>query len=263
MLTSGFFAVLFTNYFSNPWLGLLGAIISGLIITLIFAWGSITLAADQIVLGMSINIIALGLTTYLLNDIYGYIGTPIHTKQLPYVSLPYIKNIPFIGEILNGQSTIFYLGVIFVLLSHWFLFHTNLGLRLRSVGENPEAVATAGLNVFKLRYIGVTIGSVFSAMGGAFLSIGISNSFAVNLTNGRGYIALAAMIFGNWTPLGAYGAAMLFGFASALSMFLQNYGVSQDLVQMLPYILTILVLVGFGVSSKPPAADGEPYEKLD
>ncbi|MEC9488499.1 MAG: ABC transporter permease [Halanaerobium sp.] len=260
MLTSAFFAVFFANYFNNAWMGLLGAVIVGLILSLIYAWGAINLAADQIVLGMAVNIIAAGLTTYLLNNIYGYMGTPTDTPSLPYVSIPFVKDIPFIGQVLDGQSVIFYMSVILVLLSHWLFYHTNLGLRLRSVGENPEAVATAGLSVFKLRYIGVAIGGMVSALGGAFLSIGVLNGFEVNLTNGRGYIALAAMIFGKWTPLGAYGTAMLFGFATVLSMFLQNYGISQDLVQMLPYLLTIFALVGIGVNSVPPAADGEPFE---
>ncbi|MBX6353675.1 MAG: ABC transporter permease [Thermoflavifilum sp.] len=260
MLVGAFFAVTFAYYTGSAWLGLLIALVMGAIVAAIFAWAAIRLAADQVVLGMAVNIFAAGLTAFLLDTIFGYTGTPPNTPQLPSVDIPFLDHIPFIGAILSHQSILLYVMLVLVVLSHWFLFHTKLGLRMRAVGENPLAADTVGLNVWRLRYLGVIIGGVLSALGGAYLSIGILHSFDVGMTGGRGYIALAAMIFGKWTPFGAFGASLLFGFANALAIALQGHGVSPNLLQMLPYALTILALCGLVGRSTPPAADGIPYE---
>ncbi|AEF17955.1 MULTISPECIES: ABC transporter permease [Thermoanaerobacterium] len=259
MLIAAFFAVLFAHLTGSAWLGLLGAVIVGMIVAVIFAWAAVTLTADQVILGMAINIFASGFTAYLLNTIFGFSGTPTDTPMLPNINIPVIKNIPFVGQILSGNSVIVYLMIILIFASDYFLFHTNLGLRIRAVGENPEAAETAGINVIKLRYLGVTLSGLFSAIGGAYLSIGLLNSFSTDMSSGRGYIALAAMIFGKWTPFGSFGAALLFGFATALSMQLQNSALSKNIIMMLPYILTVLALVGVGGKSVSPAADGVPY----
>lgn len=259
MLIGAFFGVAFSYWTNNPWIGLLCAIIMGGVVSAVFAWAAIHLAADQVVLGMAINIFAGGITAYLLDSVFGFNGTPVKTPSLPTLHIPGLENVPFIGAILSGQSVLMYLMIILVVVSHWFLFHTRLGLQMRSVGENPLAADTAGLNVWRLRYTGVIIGGVLSAIGGAYLSIGILNSFDVNMTNGRGYIALAAMIFGKWTPFGAFGAALLFGFASALQIALQGSHVPTNLLQMLPYALTIIALTGIVGRSSAPAADGIPY----
>ncbi|MGB9678763.1 MAG: ABC transporter permease [Thermoanaerobacteraceae bacterium] len=259
MLIAAFFAVVFSYLTGNAWLGLLGAIIVGIITALIFAWAAVSLTADQIILGMAINIFASGITAYLLNTMYGFTGTPTSTPMLPTIDIPVLDKIPFLGGVLSGHSVIVYLMLILLILADYFLFHTNLGLRIRAVGENPEAAETAGINVIKLRYLGVGLSGFFSALGGAYLSIAALNSFSPDMTNGRGYIALAAMIFGKWTPFGSFGAALLFGFATALSMQLQNTALSKNIIMMLPYILTILALVGVGGKSVAPAADGVPY----
>lgn len=260
MLIGAFFSVAFSYWLNNAWLGLLCGVIMGGIMSAVFAWAAIQLSADQVVLGMAVNILAAGLTAFLLDTVFGLSGTPPTTPQLPVVNLPWLAHIPFLGPVLNKQSVLVWVMLVIVVLSHWFLFYTRLGLRIRAVGENPLAADTAGLNVWRLRYTGVIIGGLLSALGGAYLSIGILNLFDVNMTNGRGYIALAAMIFGKWTPFGAFGASLLFGFATALGIALQNHGVSSNLLGMIPYILTVLALTGLVGRSNPPAADGLPYE---
>jgi general nucleoside transport system permease protein len=260
MLVGAFFSVAFSYWTNNAWIGLCCGIVAGVLIALIFAWAAIRLAADQVVLGMAVNIFAAGLTAYLLDTIFGYNGTPTSTPSLPTVTIPWLHSVPFLGAFFSNQSILMYLMLLIVVLSHWLLFHTRLGLRMRSVGENPLAGDTAGLNVWRLRYLGVTLSGILSALGGAYLSIGILNGFDVNMTNGRGYIALAAMIFGKWTPLGSFGASLLFGFATALAIALQGSGISANLLQMLPYALTIVALAGLVGRSTAPAADGIPYE---
>ncbi|WP_425807344.1 ABC transporter permease [Desulfitobacterium sp. Sab5] len=259
MLIGAFFAVLFSHLTYNPWLGLIGAMIMGAIISLLFAWFTIHIGADQIIVGMGINIFAAGLTAFMLNSIFGYGGTPRETPALPDIALPFLKDIPFIGPIFGQQNSTVYIMLILVVISHCFLFHTNLGLRIRAVGENPQAADTAGINVWRIRYLGVILGGMLSSLGGVYLSLGLLNSFEVNMSSGRGYIALAAMIFGKWTPVGSLGASLLFGFAMALSMVLQGTGISANLIQMLPYGLTILALAGLVGRSTAPAADGIPY----
>lgn len=259
MLIGAFFAVLFSYLTHNPWLGLVGAMIMGALISLLFAWFTVHIGADQIIVGMGINIFAAGLTAFMLNSIFGYGGTPRETPALPNLTLPFLKDIPFIGAIFGQQNAAVYIMLILVVCSHYFLFHTNLGLRIRAVGENPQAADTAGINVWKIRYLGVILGGVLSSLGGVYLSLGLLNSFEVNMSSGRGYIALAAMIFGKWTPIGSLGASLLFGFAMALSMVLQGTGISANLIQMLPYALTILALTGLVGRSTAPAADGIPY----
>ncbi len=260
MLMGAFFSVAFSFWTGSAWIGLLCGLIMGGVLSAVFAWAAIHLSADQIVLGMAVNIFAAGLTAFLLNTVFGFGGTPIQTPALPTITLPGVSKIPFIGTLFSNQSVLVYIMIVIVILAHWFLFHTRLGLRMRAVGENPLAADTAGISVRKLRYTGVIISGLLSALGGAYLSIGILNSFDVNMTDGRGYIALAAMIFGKWTPFGAFGASLLFGFATALGIALQGHGMSSDLISMLPYILTILALAGLVGRSIPPAADGIPYK---
>ena len=261
MLIGAFFAVVFSYWTGSAWIGLLLALLMGAIISAVFAWAAIHLNADQVVLGMSVNIFAAGLTAFLLNTLFGYNGTPVGTPQLPVIKLQFLQHIPVLGPLLYNQNVLVYVMIVIVALAHWFLFHTRLGLRMRAVGENPLAADTAGLNVRGLRYGGVIIGGVLSALGGAYLSIGILSMFDVNMTAGRGYIALAAMIFGKWTPLGAFGASILFGFATALNIALQGSPhISSNIISMLPYVLTILALTGLVGRSIPPAADGIPYD---
>ena len=260
MLVGAFFGVMAAASTHSAWLGLLAGVIAGGLISLALAWPAVRLQSDQVILGMAINLFAAGLTAFLLNTVYGFGGTPISTPQLPQITIPVLNNIPILGAILSGQNVVVYLMILFVIIGHFFLFHTNLGLRMRAVGEHPEAADTVGISVVRIRYLGVLIGGMMSGLAGVYLSIGMLNSFEVNMTDGRGYIALAAMIFGKWTPFGSLGAALLFGFATAVSFSLQNYGVSANLIGILPYALTIVALTGVIGRSKAPAADGIPYQ---
>lgn len=259
MLTGAFFSVMVAAATHSAWLGLLGGMIAGAVMALTLAWSAIRLQADQVIVGMAINLFAAGLTAFLLNTVYGYGGTPTNTPSLPQWIIPGLEQVPFVGAVIGHHDSLVYLMLILVVVGHITLFHTNLGLRMRAVGEHPEAADTVGISVAGMRYLGVAIGGVLSGMGGVYLALGMLNSFSVNMTDGRGYIALAAMIFGKWTPFGALGASLLFGFATALSIALQGYGVSANLVAMLPYILTIVALTGVVGRSRPPAADGRPY----
>ncbi|MBE3556105.1 MAG: ABC transporter permease [Firmicutes bacterium] len=258
MLTAAFFAVFFSSLTGNAWLGLLLAVACGLGMGLLMAWAAVHLRADQIVIGTAVNMIAAGLTAYLLHIFFGQ-GSPSNTPQLPVVTIPGLAQLPFVGDVIGHQNVMVYITIGLFILAHYVLFHTVFGLRLRSAGENPQATESAGLSVYRLRYLGVLIGAFLSALGGAYLSIGVLNSFTQNMTSGRGYIALAAMIFGKWTPWGAFGAAMLFGWASALGYMFQGTSVPYQLVLILPYVLTVVALVGLVGRSRPPAADGIPY----
>jgi simple sugar transport system permease protein len=175
-----------------------------------------------------------------------------------------LENIPLIGPVLFNNPPITYLTIILVFVVHYVLFYTRWGLRTRAVGEHPRAADTLGVNVYKMRYWNVIIGGGIAGLAGAFLTLEAVGSFERAMTNGRGFVALACMIFGKWTPLGSWGAALLFGFATAMQTQIQFGGqinIPHQFIGMLPYLLTIIVLAGFGGRARPPAADGVPYQK--
>ena len=263
MMLSGAFFGIWAAVWSGSWVvGLLFAGFAGGMLALLHAFFSIHLRADQIVIGTAINFLALGLTGYLFRYIYGTEGTPSDISRIPDVHLGPVKDIPFIGDIFGQLNLMIWLMFALLVLSWIVLFKTPLGLRLRSVGEHPKAADTVGISVFKIRYGAVVLSGVLAALGGAYLSIGFTGSFNENMTVGRGFIALAAVIFGKWNPFGAFGACLLFGFASALSIPLQREAdVSANLVSTLPYVLTLVALVGVIGRSIGPAAVGRPYTK--
>ena len=261
MLTGAFTAVVAASAFGNPWMATLAAMIAGGLMALIHGFICIRFRANQIISGVAINIFALGLTAFLDNKITNFQGfNPLPSKlQLPYVQIPLLSQIPFFGQVLFQQNVIVYVGLFLLVAVNFMLFRTRLGLRIRSVGEHPQAADTAGINVYAIRYGSVIASGVLSGLAGAFLSIGITNLFNPNMTEGRGYIALAAMIFGKWTPIGAFIACLIFGLGTAVVSNNSSLNVSRDLLSMLPYILTLLVLAGVVGRSIPPAADGQPY----
>ena len=245
MLAGAFTAAVTTHYSGNPWVGLLAAILAGVGVALIHAVACIRYRADQVVSGTAINILFLGVPALLSGAMFASTGA---TPQVPKEQL-----LPFAPIIL---------AFALVPVTWWVLNRTPFGLRLRAVGENPEAADTAGVNVARIRYAGVLLSGALAAIGGAYLSIGQSSLFTRNMTAGSGFIALAALIFGKWRPVQTMLACLLFGFAEALSIQMQ--GVSQipvQFIQIIPYVLTIVVLAGFIGHSRAPRALGLPYQK--
>jgi simple sugar transport system permease protein len=222
---------------------------------------SIRFRADQIVSGIAINIFAAGLTVFLVNRIYGLqdVGHVGQSALLPNLNIPGLASIPFVGKVVFQQNVVVYAALILLVVVHVVLFRTRLGLRIRAVGEHPQAADTAGINVYLIRYGAVVTSGLLSGLAGAFLAIGVSNTFVPNMTDGRGYIALAAMIFGKWTPFGAFVACLIFGLGESIYASNSVIQVSPYLLSMLPYVLTLVVLAGVVGRSIPPAADGIPY----
>jgi ABC-type uncharacterized transport system permease subunit len=262
MLAGAFFGILGAQKSGSWVIGLLTAMAAGGGLALIHAFFSIHLRADQIVSGTAINFLALGVTGYFFIDIFGSEGTPSGIPSIPNVRLPGIEDVYFVGDVLGNLNLMIWVSFA-VLVGSWILmFKTPIGLRIRSVGEHPRAADTVGISVYGTRYAAVTMSGVLAALGGAYLSIGFVHSFNENMTAGRGFIALAALIFGAWRPFGAFAAALLFGFSSALAQRLPEYSESGAvLFQALPYVLTLIAVAGVIGRSIPPAAIGRPYVK--
>jgi general nucleoside transport system permease protein len=270
MLAGAFTAASVTFYAHNPWVGLLGGMVAGALVALILALACIRFKADQVVTGTGINIMFLGLPAVLSGAMFLSSGS---TPQIPKENLlPNLSRfLPgFISSwrIFSDVSIISLLAIGVVLLTAYILYRTPFGLRLRAVGENPEAADAAGVSVNRIRYIGVILSGALAGIGGAYLSIGQSSLFTRNMTAGRGFIALAALIFGKWRPVQTMLACLLFGFADALTIQMQGVAklpsgedIPVQFIQMIPYVVTIIVLAGFIGQSRAPRAIGIPYEK--
>jgi ABC-type uncharacterized transport system permease subunit len=257
MLLSAFVGFLVTVATRSLLAGVLAGMTMGALLGLFLAFMSVTLKMDQIIGGTVINIMALGLTSFFYQA-----GQTIPGK-LPALDLGFLAEIPLLGPVLFRNPPITYMALILVFAIHYALFYTRWGLRTRAVGEHPRAADTVGINVYRMRYMNVMLGGAIAGLAGAFLTLESVGSFERAMTNGRGFVALAVMIFGKWTPLGSWGAALLFGFANAVQTQLQFSGTLQiphQFIGMLPYVLTIVVLAGFVGRSRPPAAVGQPYE---
>ncbi|MDP8910860.1 MAG: ABC transporter permease [Actinomycetota bacterium] len=259
MLVGAFFAIWGADRGGSWAVGLIAAMAAGGLLGLVHAFFSVHLRADQIVTGTALNLLALGVTGYLFIDIYGDEGTPSAISQIPDVHLPLGG---FLGAAFGQLNLMIWLSFALLVVTYVVMFRTPLGLRIRAVGEHPKAADTVGVRVYALRYLAVTVSGILAALGGAYLSIGFVHSFNQNMTAGRGFIALAALIFGKWRPFGAFGAALLFGFSSALAQRLPTYsGSAATLFQALPYVLTLVAVAGVIGRSIPPAAVGRPYAK--
>ena len=271
MLSGCFFGILGADKLNSWELGLLTAAISGAVLGLVHAFFSVHMRSDQIVGGTAINFLALGITGYFFIQIYGLDGTPgTGVPYIPDVKLDFLNHIPpkdsgrpsFWYQAFGHLNLMIWVLFAVVVLSYFLIFRTSIGLRLRSVGEHPRAADTVGIPVYRVRYAAVILSGMLAALGGAYLSIGFVGSFGQSMTAGRGFIALAAVIFGKWRPYGAFAACLLFGFSSGLADRLQSVaGTSVNLLSTLPYVLTLIALVGLVGRSRAPAADGQPYIK--
>ncbi len=258
MLMAAFLSFLTSSFTNSIGLGIFAGILTGALLGLLLAFMSVTLKVDQIIGGTVINILALGITGYFYQA-----GLTTSGKLQP-IAIPGLSKIPIIGSVFFDNPPITYATIILVFVVHYVLYYTRWGLRSRAVGEHPRAADTVGINVFKMRYINTMIAGTIGGLAGAFLTLEAVGSFERAMTNGRGFVALAVMVFGKWTPLGSWGAALLFGFATAMQTQLQFAGtinIPHQFIGMIPYLLTILVLAGFVGRSRPPAAEGTPYEK--
>jgi simple sugar transport system permease protein len=272
LLAGAFTAASVTFYAHNPWVGLGAAILAGAFVAYIIALACIRFRADQVVTGTGINILFIGLPAVLSGALFLSSGS---TPQIPKENLlPVLSRFlpSFIPQwrIFTDVSVITLLALVVVFVTRYVLYRTPFGLRLRAVGENPEAADAAGVGVNRMRYVGVILSGALAGIGGAYLSIGQSSLFTRNMAAGRGFIALAALIFGKWRPVQTMLACLLFGFADALTIQMQGvvklpWNPAEDIpvqfIQMIPYIVTIVVLAGFIGQSRAPKALGTPYQK--
>lgn len=253
MLLAGFLAFYVTLITGNLWLGLFVAMLTGLAMGLLMSLVSVTFKAQQGISGIGLQMFGLGMSSLLFKMLVGTVKT---VSGFQAIKIPLLGDIPFIGEILFNHNILVYIAFSLVPIAWWVIEKTTLGLKIKAAGQNPAAVDSVGINVDKIRYISVCIGSVLAGMAGASISISISNLFQDNLTAGQGFIAVALVYFGGWTPVGVLGGALLFSLANSTQLWLQVLGVDipASLAVMFPYILTIVVLTGAVNRGKQPAA---------
>jgi simple sugar transport system permease protein len=238
-------------------------LVGGLLASLIHAFMSIHMRADQAIVGTGINILGAGLPNFLMLKIWDRQGLSPIVERIQDWKIPIIADLPIIGPILGHHSPLVYLSLLLVPVCWYVLFRTPFGLRLRAVGENPRAAETVGINVYSMRYAGVMISGLLASLGGAFMSVSYLSQYTNHMTGGRGFIGLAAMIFGRWNPWGALLSSLLFGFAGGLQAALQaaSVPIPPQFLLALPYVLTLVALVGAMGRAAPPAFVAKPYEK--
>jgi simple sugar transport system permease protein len=262
MLMGCYFGIFGADICSSWVLGALIGMAAGALTGLVHAYFSLHLRANQVVSGTAINLLAVGLTGFLFVSHYGDNGSPGTLPQVPNITLPGIDHVAFFDDAIGKTSVLTWVGLLLVPVIWWFLFRTRAGLRLRAIGEQPRAASTVGLKVIATRYAAVIASGALAALGGVYLADGFDGSFNFDMTDGRGFIALAAVIFGKWNPFGALAATLLFGLSTALAYRLPTF--SQTLGTLflaLPYVLTLVAVAGLIGRSRPPAASGIPYVK--
>jgi general nucleoside transport system permease protein len=261
MLMSAMMAALIASYTGSLFLGVVGGLFSGALMAAMHAVVSIRFKTDQIISGAVINFLAAGITGHIYQIYLVPPRVPESPGTFPRMPIPFLSDIPYIGQILFQHQPIVYLMLILTFVIHYVIFFTPWGLRTRAVGEHPRAADTLGINVYFMRYASVITGGLFAGLAGIWLTLEWVGSFNIAMTGGRGFIALAALIFGRWTPFGAFGAALIFGFANAVQIRTQTLypQIPAEFLQMMPYLLTIVVATIR--RPIPPAAIGKPYEK--
>lgn len=263
MLLAGAFSGALFGSVLGGWAGIAAAVVTGGIFGLLLAALVITYRVDQIIAGVVINLFVLGLTSYISSQVFSEYRWLNNADPFRAWKLPLLGDLPLIGPMLFNQNLFVYGGLIIVLVSVYYLFYTRHGLRARAVGEHPKAADTLGINVLKTRYYHVITAGMIAGFGGAWFTLGSVGRFDENMTNGKGFIGLAAMIFGRWHPAGALGAALIFGFADSLQqkMAILNTPIPSEFLAMAPYIATVIVVAGLVGRARPPAAIGKAYVK--
>lgn len=263
ILLSGAFTGALVGSLAGGWIGLIAAILVGGLFGFILAALVVTYRVDQIIAGVVINLFVLGLTSYVSSQVFSEFRFLNNAPVFRAIEIPVLSDLPVIGPVLFQQNIFVYGALLMVAVATYYLFHTKHGLHARAVGEHPQAADTLGINVYTVRYVHVTIAGMVAGFGGAFLTLGLVGRFDDNMTSGRGFIGLAAMIFGRWHPVGALMAALIFGFADSLQqkMALLQTPIPSEFLAMAPYIATIVVVAGIVGRARPPAADGKAYVK--
>lgn len=256
MLSGAFGAVVGAHYSSNAWIGVLTGVLVGGVFGLIHALLCIKFRTNQSVSGVGINIFASGLTIVLCRAIWDSDGSSGTVNQVSNITIPGLSKIPVIGQLFEKQSPFLYITALIVIVSWYVMYKTNVGLRLRTIGDHPKAAATAGVNVTRYRYVSVILCGMLCGLAGAYLSVDQSNLFVKEMVAGRGFMALAATIFGGWNPAGSLLASLLFAFAQALRINV-SMALPQRILQMVPYVLTLLVLIVFRRRAQGPQAAGD------
>ena len=263
MLLAGAFTGALIGSLMGGWVGLVAAVLVGGVFGLLLALLVVRFRMDQIIAGVVINLFVLGVTSYVSSQVFSQYRSLNNAPVFRSWEIPILSDIPVIGSVLFDQNIFVYGAFILVAISTYYLFHTKNGLRARAVGEHPRAADTLGIDVYRTRYIHAMLAGMVAGFGGAFFTLGSVGRFEENMTNGRGYIGLAAMIFGRWHPVGALSAALVFGFADSLQqkLALLNTPIPSEFLAMAPYIATIIVVAGLVGRARPPAANGKPYVK--
>lgn len=262
MLFGAFFGMLGSYLTRDPWFGVFLGVLVGALIALLHAFLAVDLRANQVVSGVAINLLATSGTAFLLQKLFHTAGQSETVPKIRDWQIPFLKDIPFLGEAVGKLNPLVYLAVVLVFLSGYFLFKTTYGLRIRAVGENPEAAETVGISVRKVRYFSVVLSGILGGLAGVYLSLGQMDMFKENMSAGKGFIALAAVIAGKWNPKGAFLACILFGFAEAMEGQFQLMGmdIPKHFLHMLPYVVTLVLILGLVGRSVAPEASGIPYE---
>jgi simple sugar transport system permease protein len=264
MLIAAQAAVVAASVTNSLFVGLIVALLVGGLIAAAHAYLVIRFKVDQIVSGVAINIFGAGLTAFIGSRFLEKSTDVLNNSGIfPVISIPILDRIPILGPMLFENNIIIYLMLTIVVVMHIMLFYTPWGLRTRAVGEHPKAADTLGINVYFVRYVNVIVGGMIAGLGGAYFTIGSVGRFDESMTAGKGFIGLAAMIFGKWTPIGAFASSLIFGFADSLQVKLQilRVPIPTEFLLMAPYIVTMIILTGVVGRAIPPAADGQPYEK--
>ncbi|HEY5158751.1 MAG TPA: ABC transporter permease [Anaerolineales bacterium] len=264
MLVSAMTSVIIATLTHNLYMGLLTGMLTGMVVAALHAVLVIQFKVDQIISGVAVNIIGTGASSFISNRYLQINSNLLNNSGIfPNIPIPILVKIPILGPVVFENNIMVYIMLFLVAVTFVILFYTRWGLRTRAVGEHPKAADTLGINVYMMRYVNVILGGMVAGIGGAYFTIGSVGRFDKLMTAGKGFIGLAAMIFGNWNPVGALGSSLIFGFADSLQIKMQilNIPIPTEFLQMAPYIVTIIVLAGLVGRVHPPAADGSPYEK--